>query len=497
MLIELRLSRATGTTLQAQIAEQLRLQIVGGRLQPGYELPPSRELARQYGVSRNTIIHAYEHLISEGYLATVKGVRTIVAGSIPETCLSVEKEDAAPSGKHRSAPRAPIVFDGENLAVPAVIPRSTKIIDFWPGRANAAHFPAATWRKLADDALATPSRELVEYGDPAGLPALREAIAQHVASSRGIRCSAESVIVTAGTQEAINLVARMLVAEGTGVVIEDPAYGSAAHTFKSYGARLHSIPVDRDGLATDLLPEQGVSFAYVTPSHQFPTGATLSAPRRMALLDWAYRTGAYIVEDDYDSDYSFDGPPALSLAGADNGQCVIYVGTFSKSLGAGVRTGYLIVPPQLVDVARRVKAMSNYGHPWLEQAILQGFISSGAYQRHLRMIRKASSETIGYLISRLQASFGQLDIWGVNGGMHVMWLLPDWMPSAEDFKARLEVNGVHVHTLASGGAYCQTGLYRDRAILLGYAALTQRQIGRAVEIMRQVTPSGFASLRHA
>src|ERR1700761_7100515 len=125
MLIELRLSRATGTTLQAQIAEQLRLQIVGGRLQPGYELPPSRELARQYGVSRNTIIHAYEHLISEGYLATVKGVRTIVAGSIPETCLSVEKEDAAPSGKHRSAPRAPIVFDGENLAVPAVIPRST------------------------------------------------------------------------------------------------------------------------------------------------------------------------------------------------------------------------------------------------------------------------------------------------------------------------------------------------------------------------------------
>jgi GntR family transcriptional regulator/MocR family aminotransferase len=150
-----------------------------------------------------------------------------------------------------------------------------------------------------------------------------------------------------------------------------------------------------------------------------------------------------------------------------------------------------------VDVARRVKAMSNYGHPWLEQAILQGFISSGAYQRHLRMIRKASSETIGYLISRLQASFGQLDIWGVNGGMHVMWLLPDWMPSAEDFKARLEVNGVHVHTLASGGAYCQTGLYRDRAILLGYAALTQRQIGRAVEIMRQVTPSGFASLRHA
>ncbi len=248
---------------------------------------------------------------------------------------------------------------------------------------------------------------------------------------------------------------------------------------------------------TDLLPEQGVSFAYVTPSHQFPTGATLSAPRRQALLDWAYRTGAYIIEDDYDSDYSFEGPPVLSLAGADDGQCVIYVGTFSKSLGAGIRTGYLIVPPQLVDVARRIKAMNNYGHPWLEQAILQSFISTGAYQRHLRMIRKASSETIGFLVSRLQASFGQLDIWGANGGMHVMWLLPDWMPPAEDFKARLEGNGILVHTLASGGAYSQAGLYHDRAILLGYAALTQRQIARAVEIMRQTTSTGYASLRHA
>jgi GntR family transcriptional regulator / MocR family aminotransferase len=185
------------------------------------------------------------------------------------------------------------------------------------------------------------------------------------------------------------------------------------------------------------------------------------------------------------------------LAGADNGQCVIYVGTFSKSLGAGVRTGYLIVPPQLIDVSRWVKAMNNYGHPWLEQAILQGFISTGAYQRHLRVIRKASSDTIGFLISRMQASFGQLDIWGVNGGMYVMWPLPDWMPPAEDFKARLEPNGVHVHTLVSGGAYCQTDLYRDRAILLGYAALTPRQIGRAVEVMQRVTPSGCASLRHA
>ncbi len=218
MLVELRLSRTAGTTLQAQIAEQLRLQILTGHLEPGYELPPSRELARQYGVSRNTIIHAYEHLISEGYLATVKGVRTVVAESLPEACLRVEK-NAAPRDGQRFAPRAPIVFAGENLAVPTAAPRTSKIVDFWPGRANAAHFPAAIWRKLADEALGAQSRALVDYGDPAGLPALREAIAQHVASSRGVRCSADPGIVTAGTQEAINLVERMLIADGTDVVI--------------------------------------------------------------------------------------------------------------------------------------------------------------------------------------------------------------------------------------------------------------------------------------
>lgn len=332
---------------------------------------------------------------------------------------------------------------------------------------------------------------------PAGLPALRAAIARHVGLSRGVACSADAVIVTAGTQEAINLVARILVADGTGVVIEDPGYGSAARTFESYGARLHPVPVDHDGLMTEMLPGKGVSFAYVTPSHQFPTGATLSAQRRRDLLDWAYRTGAYVVEDDYDSDYNFDGPPALSLAGADNGQCVIYVGTFSKSLGAGIRTGYLIVPPQLVSVARRVKTMNNYGHPWLEQAILESFISKGAYQRHLRTIRKACSAKLKCLISCLQAAFGQIEIWGANGGMHVMWLLPDWMPPAEDFRASLAAHGIYVHTFASSGACSVAGRYRDRAILLGYAALSEREIVRAVDIMGRLIPSTSGALRQA
>jgi GntR family transcriptional regulator / MocR family aminotransferase len=485
VLIELRLARETDASLQAQIVEQLREQIVSGRLRPGFRLPPSRELARQHNVSRNTIIHAYERLISEGYLSAIKGVRTLVAETIPETCLLIGEAETAREARVKT-PRAPTVFTGESLTLVPDAREAKPVVDFWPGRANRALFPIATWRKLANEKLSGHTNELTNYGDPAGLPALRAAVARHVAASRGLVCSAESVIITAGTQEALNIIARMLVTKGTGIVVEDPCYASPAYTFRSYGARLHPVPVDHDGLITDLLPERGVSFAYVTPSHQFPTGATLAAARRRALLAWADRCGAYIVEDDYDSDYNFDGPPALSIAGADGGTCVIYIGTFSKSLGAGVRTGYLIVPPQLVAVARAIKTMGTYGHPWLEQAILDGFLDSGGYQRHLRTIRKACSETLNCLISRLQTAFGPLEIWGLNSGMHVMWLLPEWMPAPQDFRARLAAHGVRIHTLESGGAYCASGLYRDRAILLGYAALRQREIIHAVDIMARV-----------
>jgi GntR family transcriptional regulator/MocR family aminotransferase len=487
MYIKLSLSRDARSTLQTQIVDQLRDQIVAGQLPPEFEMPPTRELALQYDVSRNTVIHAYERLASEGYLVTVKGVRTSVAASTPESCLILKEEVKEPGKIGRPTVRAPIIFTGDALAVPGSSKARPKL-DFWPGRPNRGHFPMATWKKLADDALGNAAWKLTEYGDPIGMLALREAIAQHVSVSRGVNCSADAVVITTGAQEAINLIARMLITADTGVVVENPGYGSAAHTFESYGARIRPVPVDRQGLRTSELPGDGISLAYVTPSHQFPTGAPLSTERREELLNWAYRTGAYIVEDDYDSDYNFTGPPLLSLAGADQGQCVIYVGTFSKALGAGVRTGFMIVPPQLIDVARSVKAMTNYGHPWLEQAILESFLRSGAYLRHLRTIRKAYSETLQCLTSNLQARFGQLDIWGTHNGMHVMWLLPEWMGTAAEFKQRLEGHGVHVHTFASGGAYAEGTEYSERAILLGYAALNEREIIKAVDIMAAATP---------
>ena len=484
-MLELSLSRERSATLQDQIVQQVRAFILSGSLRPGAELPSSRELAAQYDLSRNTITHAYDRLIDEGYLVTAKGIGTKVTTIIPDTC-QVISDAAYDTGRSREPlARAPTVFKGETLHVPAR-PHPKPAFDFWPGRPNREHFPLATWRRLADEVLATSAGKLVEYGEPAGLPELREAIARHVSISRGFHCSAETIVITAGTQESLNLLARMFVEPGTGIVIENPAYGSAAHTFESYGARLHPVPVDIEGLDTDCLPEDRVSLAYVTPSHQFPTGAAMSSERRTALIDWSIRTGTYLIEEDYDCDFTYSGRPLLSLAGASHSETVIYLGTFSKALGAGVRTGFIIFPRHLMAVALAVKKMTNYGHPWLEQAILAAFLRGETFQRHLRHIRKAYLDTLQQLTRRLTADFGPVDLWGAQSGMHVMWHLPRWVGSAQAFKARLQAAGVYVHTLASAGAYDRASGYAQSSILLGYAALSGKDVLAAAGIMARV-----------
>ena len=485
MLIELSLHRTAHSSLQEQVVEQIRRSIVQGQLGPGSELPSSRELAQQYQVSRNTITIAYDRLIGEGYLETVKGVGTRVADHIPDACLLLDDRPALEGPNPLAVDHPPIVFRGQGLAIPQrSLPHPA--IDLWPGRPNNEHFPLTAWRRLADEALAGSASGLVEYGDPAGLLELRETIARHVTASRGLGCSADRVVITSGTQDAINLLARMLVSDGTGVVMENPGYGSAARIFEGYGGRIMPVPVDENGISTGDLPATGARVAYVTPSHQFPTGVPLSTDRRRELLEWAYRTGAYVIEDDYDSDFNYSGPPLMSLAGSDRSHSVVYIGTFSKALGAGVRTGFMVLPPQLVDAAVGIKTMSSYGHPWLEQAILARFLRGEAFQRHLRFIRKAYAETLEHLTRRLNAEFGPVELWGTHNGMHVMWRLPHWVGSAADFKVRLAQRGVHVHTLASGGAYDAESGFGENSILLGYAALNQREVAAAATTMARV-----------
>jgi GntR family transcriptional regulator/MocR family aminotransferase len=235
-------------------------------------------------------------------------------------------------------------------------------------------------------------------------------------------------------------------------------------------------------LCVDDLPEEGAALLYVTPSHQYPMGFTLSLERRLRLLDWAWRTGTYVVEDDYDSDFRYRGSPIAALMGLDSHGCVIYMGTFSKSIGAGLRLGYLVVPKHLAGPARTVKALLDNGHPWLEQAVMAEFLAGGGYDNHLRRIRQSYAERRDCLTDCLKRHFGEVTVSGSECGMHIAWHLAEDLPRAAELQAMAAEQGVGIYTLQSGAA-CDFGgcAYSERAIMLGFSSLNERQIRSGVE----------------
>ena len=497
MIISLDLKRSGPETLQRQVFVQIRNQILSGWLTPGLEIPPSRALAAEYGVSRNTVVQAYDWLSSEGYIETNRGVGTTVSKTLPEASLYVGRTNEKLASA-KAAPKIPVIFKGRAPRLPDRATRQS--IDFWPGRPNARHFPTSFFKRAFDEHLGFSSTYLSEYGDVAGVPALRNAIAEQLKASRGVSVSPDQIIVTAGIQEALNLIARLFVENGVKVIVENPCYQGAALVFESFGAGLVPIAVDHDGMEVDQLGSTSAALAYVTPSHQFPTGALLTIERRLKLLKWAQATGGYVIEDDYDSDYQYSGPPMIALAGLDNSRSVIYLGTFSKSIGAGLRTGYMVLPPQLVDDARAVKSLTNYCHPWLEQMALSDFLTSGAFERHLRRIRRSYASVRDCLIGSLTACFGELDIRGAANGMHVMWRLPAGFPEPDALVAKVRELGTEIYTLAGAGAVDFESTYSGDCVLLGYSSLSEdevrkgvRAIARAVEFLGNHSVSGRKS----
>lgn len=481
MEIPISLDADSRQCLQAQLYEQVRTLILGGRLKPGTPLPASRSLVEQLGVSRNTVLLAYERLIAEGYLETHRTRGTFVSRELPEQCLTANAHAPGKLAMPGDAPRArpPLAFEGR---AQAVVSPHRFVHDFWLGRPDPHSFPAKTWRYLLNRVMLTAGTRLTEYLDPAGAPELRRAIARHLGPSRGIDADPDQVIVVAGCQEALNVAARLLVREGTQVAIENPAYQGAAYLFASYRARLLPVAVDDNGMRVERLPSKGVTLAYVTPSHQYPLGFTLSLERRLRLLEWARRSGAYILEDDYDSDFRYRGSPLAALMGFDNDGHVIYVGTFSKSIGAGLRLGYLVVPRHLVESARTVKALLDNGHPWLEQAVLAEFIGSGAYERHLRKIRHIYGARRDCLLDCLRKHFGDVVVSGTESGMHVAWHLATGLPTAAELQELAARRGVGIYSLRSGAAHDFGGCpYSERTVVLGFSSLDEAQIRTGVE----------------
>ena len=480
MQLPVKLEPDSGVTLQIQLFDAIRNLILAGLIKPGEVVPSTRALSRQLGVSRNTVLIAYDRLVVEGYLESRPPTGTLVSPDLPDASVSPSMRPNAPisrSSAERQATRHPVLFKGR--AHPVANPNRHRLaIDFWVGRPDPHSFPTKSWRRRLLHNLAFASANLTEYGDPIGILKLRSAIADFLGPARGIKVEPDQVIVVNGSQAALNLVARLLIEKGTTVMIEQPCYQGAAFVFESYGATLRAVPVDDRGADTTHLPDEPASLAYVTPSHQYPLGVTLSLERRLKLLDWAWKTKAYLIEDDYDNDFRHNGSPLIALAGQDVHGCVIYIGTFSKSIGAGIRLGYMVVPPELVEPARVVKTLYDNGQAWLDQATLADFISSGSYNRHLRRIRRTYLSRRDCLVEALQYNFGEVRLTGLEGGMHLAWHLPPDFPQASLIQKIAEDVGVGVYGLNTGAAFNFAGNNWDgeRILLIGYSSVTEDQI---------------------
>ena len=338
-----------------------------------------------------------------------------------------------------------------------------------------------TWRRLLQQALSHGGAAgLAHYADPAGSSALRSAVAAHLAATRGVVVDPSCIVIVNGIQEAINIAARLFLGPGATALVETPCYQGAAFAFEATGARLVGAPVDEEGLRVDELPDEPAGLLYLTPSHQYPTGYVLSLERRERLVAWARRNGCYILEDDYDGDFRYEGSPSPAIA-ALAPDCALYLGTFSKSLGAGLRLGYIAAPPQIADAMRTAKALLNNGNSWLDQAALAEMMRGGGFRAHLTRLRTHYRESRDSLVESLRRHFGEVEVSGAEAGLHVFWRLPAGVPDADALEALARRARVGVYSLASGGAFeTRPSLLAQRALILGYAAMTPRQIEQGV-----------------
>jgi GntR family transcriptional regulator/MocR family aminotransferase len=474
-LLTIPLDPAAPAPLFRQLYDGLRQAILGGRLPPGTRLPATRGLARDLGVSRNTVLNAYEQLLTEGYLEGKVGSGTFVPQTLPEELLQVRGPSnggPAPGARRgRSLSRR-----GEHLAATRVsVPRSQgPPRPFRSGLASLADFPWDAWQRLVARRWRRPTADLLVYGDPAGYLPLREAIAAHVGAARAVRCDAGQVVVVGGAQQALDLAARVLLDPGEVAWVEDPCYAGARGALRGAGLRLVPVPVDADGLdvAEGVRRCPDARLVYATPSHQFPLGVTMSLARRLALLDWARRADAWVIEDDYDSEFRYAGRPLAALQGLDQDGRVIYVGTFSKSLFPSLRLGYLVVPPDLAAAFTAARAVTDRHAPTLVQAVVADFLAEGHFVRHVRRMRTLYAQRQEALVRAAGRELGGLlEVRPCETGLHLLGWLPD---GADDQRlgeraaaAGLETAALSAFRLEAAGR---------GALLLGYAAFEARQL---------------------
>lgn len=479
------------TPLYQQLFAHLQAAILAGRLPGGLKLPSTRALADELRVARNTIITAYDQLLAEGYIESVEGSGTFVAHVLPEALLTTAKPPTQPPRKPLPAETAPPQISQRTQAqmtAPQVVPRlpfavNGRLRPFSLGLSALHAFPYALWSRLVTRQVRRLSIDTLTYQEPAGYWPLRKAIAAHATVSRSVRCTPEQIIIVAGAQGALDLAARVLIDDGAPVWMEDPGYVGARGALLGAGAQIVPVPIDHEGLMVDSGRERApkARLAYITPSHQFPLGVTMSLARRLALLQWAQRADAYLLEDDYDSEFRFAGRPLATLQGLDEAGRVIYIGTFSKILAPAFRIGYLILPPPLVKPFLAARQLIDFHMPLLEQAVLADFIAEGHLARHLRRLRTLFAARRAALLAALRPL--PLAIHAAPVGSHCV----GWLPTGVDGPQLAQQAAANDLNLWLVSTYCMEPLARD-GLLLGYGDHDEAEIQGAVGKLAQLLP---------
>jgi GntR family transcriptional regulator/MocR family aminotransferase len=471
--------RKSEKPLHRQIYDAFRAMILERKLQPGHQIPSTRTLAGELGISRIPVLGAYAQLIAEGYIESRAGAGTFVTHSLHDQLLSRHMQN---NGANNPAPLVASSVSECLRARGEPWLRGTGA--FSVGQLAYDHFPFRAWSDLVARHARRVCASSMNYADPMGLPEFREAVVAYLRTARGVQCEASQIMVVNGSQQALDLTSRVLLDANSPVWIEEPGYEFLRHALTLSGCRLVPVPVDREGLdvAAGIQLCRNARAAFVTPSHQYPLGATMSASRRLQLLEWASGSNSWIVEDDYDSEYRYESMPIASLQGLDRGSRVIYIGTFSKTLFPSLRLGYVVIPSSLLDRFVAVRRASDLCPPHLYQAALSDFMNEGYFARHVRKTRVLYAERRSALVEAIQEEFGSdLEIVGAEAGMHLVLTLPPVM-SDREISMRAADEGLWLWPLST--AY--VGKNVRQGFILGFGSTKATEMRHHVRRLRKV-----------
>jgi GntR family transcriptional regulator/MocR family aminotransferase len=417
--------RKAGRPLHKQIYDAFRALIVGRNLAVGQQVPSSRALATELRISRIPVLTAYSQLLAEGYFETREGAGTFVCSTLPDQLISSGRPHTR-SSEVRSGSR-PVAQNTSRIPPFEMVPWFSSLGAFSVGQLAYDQFPFRLWSNLVVRLSRNQLAGDLQYGAPLGCEKLRGAVRTYLATARAVRCNLEQVMIVSGSQQALEISTRVLLDAGSSAWVEEPGYWLTRHALTASGCRIIPVPVDEEGIdvAAGIKRCPKARAVYVAPSHQYPLGATMSASRRFQLLNWAQSAGAWIIEDDYDSEYRYGCMPIASLQGLDTNSRVIYIGTFSKVLFPSLRMGYIVMPPDLVDRFTTVRYGMDIGPPRFHQAVLADFMNEGHFARHIRRMRQLYGERRTALVDSLREEFGpELQVLGAQAGMQLAVMLP-------------------------------------------------------------------------